>query len=121
MRKVYSKLTQWTRRTPGATALPRRSKCGPPYYEEEGLFNANRKRPHFWFYSSISRANSSPFFVEKRRLPAATTARCDCGQPRAARNAQSCQSLSFSLSLSPPPRALSLLPPQIMDSEACVP
>ena len=65
------------------------------------MFNANRKRPHFWFYSSISRANSSPFFVEKRRLPAATTARCDCGQPRAARNAQSCQSLSFSLSPAP--------------------
>ena len=48
-RKVYSKLTQRTRRTPSATALPRCRRLVPPCcvrrevdsQEEEGLFKAN--------------------------------------------------------------------------------
>jgi len=44
-RKVYSKLTQSTRRAPSATALPRCRRLVPPCYvpeeEEEGLFKAD--------------------------------------------------------------------------------
>ena len=35
-RKLYSKLTQGTRRTPSATALPRCRRRDPPYYVPEG-------------------------------------------------------------------------------------
>jgi len=35
-RKVYSELTQWTRRTPSATALPRYRRLVPPCYVPEG-------------------------------------------------------------------------------------